>query len=787
MSYTLPPPPGRGLLFIGVVFPLIVVAVELLTALCAGAFFDPLPTWGHVLLVLAVPGVNLLLWRAARRDDGSGSPHLLVLGGAAIAVSAAYALVFLPMLPIALIGILFFGLGLLPYAPVLALVATAKLMARVAEAEERRWRRAFAGAGAGLVALMIADLPAAATQLAVTWAARDEAAAQRGAALMRAVGDEKMLLRLCYGEVGRAAGPLSFIVTTLLPGTFADGRTAPSGPARQLYFRTTGLAFNAAQPPRARGGLFDFESDDDQGGTAVAGRARGLDLTESRLDGSIAAADNLAYLEWTAVFTNRSVMQREARLTLALPEGAVASRATLWVNGEAREASVAGRGAARAAYERVVTASRDPLLVTTQGGGRLLVQAFPVQPESSLKLRIGITAPLAIDSGGRRSLALPGIADRNFDVPQSLRHRMWIEADTAIAADRRFAIASLRSGTMQARGEVPDEALRAGRPSILVAAIRAASRRTAIVPAQDKEPAFSVMQEIASVRGAAPHGLAIILDGSAANKKAAEALRQGLAALPAGLPVGLHIASGAGRSVPSAPWAPAQRLRFEQAIADTRFQGGHDNLPAIADALDRGGDARSVLLWIHGPQPAEFAGSRSRLEQILERRASLPRLVRYQPVAGPAFTVEGERWFDTAQEAAPSGDARADLAALLAQLAGGARWEVRRTAGNAASSPAASLHIARLWAAERLSGAGEAQGTERAQAIALAHRLNIVTPVSGAVVLETDRNYGENGLPVPGASDVPTVPEPGTWALLAIVAGLFLWLYRRRRQSPAFA
>ena len=79
MSYILPPPPGRGLLLLGVVLPLVAIGVELLTGLCAGIFFDPLPTWGHVLFVLAVPAINFLLCRAARSDDSAGSPRLLVL------------------------------------------------------------------------------------------------------------------------------------------------------------------------------------------------------------------------------------------------------------------------------------------------------------------------------------------------------------------------------------------------------------------------------------------------------------------------------------------------------------------------------------------------------------------------------------------------------------------------------------------------------------------------------------------------------------------------------------
>ena len=75
--------------------------------------------------------------------------------------------------------------------------------------------------------------------------------------------------------------------------------------------------------------------------------------------------------------------------------------------------------------------------------------------------------------------------------------------------------------------------------------------------------------------------------------------------------------------------------------------------------------------------------------------------------------------------------------------------------------------------------------TGGAEAIRLAHRLNLVTPVSGAVVLETNADYKRNGLPVPGAEEVPTVPEPETWALIGIVALLSFWALRR--QSGAFA
>jgi hypothetical protein len=774
--------PGGWLLSAGVIFPAAVVLFELVTGLCANVLFDPLPTWRHVLIVLAVPVINLVLWRAARREE-PGSRRLLVAAGASMAISGLYALIMLPLMPIALIGILFLGLGLMGFAPALALIATLKLTGRLVEGPGSAWRRCFAGIALGVAAISVADLPATATHLALRWSADDDASARRGVTLMRWAGDEAMLLRLSYGDDGRSAGLVSFLLSSW--NDFAERPISTGGAARELYYRATGHSFNEVPAPGRPSGrdgwLGGFDAD--RGGTAVGGREHGLRLDSSRIDGSVAVQDNVAYLEWTAIFANATDMPREARLTYALPPGAVASRATLWVNGEPREASIAGRGQARAAYENVVSARRDPLLVTTDGAGRLLVQAFPVQPRESLKLRIGVTAPFEIAPNGARSVALPAIVERNFDLPPGLRHQVWIEGDGPIGGSPAWLTARrLASGSIQLRGSIDDKRLAAERPRIQASRVGAAWSRSSNVPAKDKQPGLTIVQTIAPESVARPSGLTILLDGSAANRAAAEGLEKALAALPAGLPVGLLIASDEPLSVPIEPWSHAQRERFEKAIGEATFGGGQDNVGALATALDGAGGPGAALLWVHGPQPVDFVGSRARLDQVLERRAGLPRLIRYQAVPGRQFAIAGNRWFEAARDRPPSGDAARDLKALLTELGGGNAWRVRRaeTGADIGGGGASSVHVARLWAAERIAAAADALGDERSKAIELAYRLNIVTPVSGAVVLETDQEYKANGLAVPRAGDVPTVPEPEEWAMLAIVLGLLSWLYRRR-------
>src|SRR5262249_46648207 len=158
-----------------------------------------------------------------------------------------------------------------------------------------------------------------------------------------------------------------------------------------------------------------------------------------------------------------------ARLQLALPPGGVVSRATLWVNGEEREAAYGGRGEVRAAYQRVaVQQRRDPLLVTTKGADRVLAQAFPVPRNGgTIKFKIGMTAPFEIMESWKAVLTLPAIVDRNFSFPAGMRHDLWIESKQAMAGSTSGLTAtSVAPRLFRISGSLDDGELARTRPTI---------------------------------------------------------------------------------------------------------------------------------------------------------------------------------------------------------------------------------------------------------------------------------------------------------------------------------
>jgi hypothetical protein len=59
-----------------------------------------------------------------------------------------------------------------------------------------------------------------------------------------------------------------------------------------------------------------------------------------------------------------------------------------------------------------------------------------------------------------------------------------------------------------------------------------------------------------------------------------------------------------------------------------------------------------------------------------------------------------------------------------------------------------------------------------------------VTPVTGAVVLETEQQYRNNELKPVDAGTVPTIPEPEMIVLFIVAGAFMLWIaYMKYRKS----
>ncbi len=778
----------------GVLFPLAVIAIEWATGLCAQAFFDPLPTLAHAVLVGLVPLANLIALVHLRKNSTALPGWLPVLTGVSLAVSAFYALIFFPLMPLAVVAVLFYGLGLLPMGPVIAFMTTLRLKTRLAQRHGDAWRGrpVKAGIAIGLAALLLLDVPAAATRIGLTWAVSTNATErERGVALLRALGDQDLLLRLCYDTVGRPTGLLSFLVTFGSRQVFDGGQVhlANSVPeVREIFYRTYGIAFNTLPAPLQKGRwaqFGDFTFDPDHGGTEVGGRIKGLDLVSSRIDGSVNGDSAVGYLEWVLEFRNTSALAREARVGFALPPGAVVSRATLWINGVEQEAAYGGRGEVRKAYQEVaIRQARDPLLVTTKGAGRVLAQAFPVPSNGTIKFKIGITSPMTLTAANRAEMALPAIFERNFNFPDGVRHAVWIEGKSMLSASAGgLNAAAIAGGGFRLEGFVTDADLAKSRPII----VAERDARVITMAAQAAGNHGTVVQTIVNRTAVPTSALMIVVDGSRSMERHRTALRASLETIPEGRFVGLAIASEPALTIAPSAWTPDHARKIRAALDATSFRGGQDNAPVLAEAVKLlEGEPGGALLWIHGPQPVAFRASQALLDQISTRLTRFPNVALYPVEPGANEVLPDAPWAWGGIILPNSGSTHSDLEKYLSQtLSGKPSFAIKRTLATAShSAPLAlgSSHIAKLWAADEvnamMANAGEA-ARANATSIAADHRL--VTPVSGAVVLETKAQYSEHNLQPVATATVPTVPEPHEWAMIIIVSCLVLWtLYRQQ-------
>lgn len=780
-------------LLAGVILPAISIAVEATTHICAEQFFDPIPTLWHLLFVIFVPLAHLQAWLAVTRGQTERGALLGLTNAVAIGISIFYTIVYVPLLPLALIAMVFAGLGLLPLAPLFALISgliLRKQLSRVVT--ERSFALKTGGLLTGfalaLIAITLIELPVSLTRVGLQMAASESPGRRaKGLRWLRTLGDKDYLLRACYGRTGQATDLFGYLFSLPDPVTPDE--------ARRIYYRLTGETFNTSAPPMRSAGRWvaqdNIDFDRDQGGTIIAGKVKGLSLSGSRIDGSTDADAGLTYLEWTLNFKNDSALQQEARSEIQLPPGGFVSRLTLWVNGEEREAAFAGRTQVRQAYQQVVSARRDPVLVTTAGRDRILVQCFPVAPKGGeMKVRIGITAPLVLEDEGHARLLLPHFRDRNFRIPDNLTHAVWIESKTQLQSDSKSLEKEQPAVNLHAvRGALQDSELL--KPESTVRIFRANGITKVWTRNPIKGDGEIIQQFIREKQSPARSRVVLVIDTSRAMHESAPDIRAALRELPRDCELMLLLADGNGAyeegMSQKAITASASELASE--LDGVAFTGGADNLPALARAWDLAAQnpSRSAIVWIHSPQLLQLQPVEE-LRQRWERRPDGPILYAVQTANGPDRIEEKLDGVFAVESVPRMGTLQSDLERLFAQLSGRLNTlefvrsnEKLEQVPNSPNTKETSGHLARIWANDEVAHlitSGDEKSVEEATQLAVAYQL--VTPVSGAVVLETKEQYTAAGLKPVEPGTVPTIPEPEMVMLIAMVAALLLWLLYRQ-------
>ncbi len=220
------------------------------------------------------------------------------------------------------------------------------------------------------------------------------------------------------------------------------------------------------------------------------------------------------------------------------------------------------------------------------------------------------------------------------------------------------------------------------------------------------------------------------------------------------------------------------------------FEGGRDNLAALTRAWDWAlAKPDSAIVWVHGPQPI-LPGSPESLTRLQQRRPHAVQLFELEAVAGPNLLLEKIDMGSDLHSVPINATPRAALQKLFRQWQAGAqqivltRGRVDANANEVARVAKTSDHLVRLWAFDEVARLAQTAST-RPTAIELAQRYQLVTAVTSAVVLETREQYQDAGLEPVAAGSVPTIPEPETWLLIALVLAVLAWQYRRRAQPAS--
>ena len=781
---------GGPFFFFGIVIPASAIFLELLAGVCAHLFFDPVPTIWHKGLVCLVPIINFLIWRELRSEHSQYHPWMAAASGLTLGVSTFYALIFIPLIPFALIGIIMLGIGILGLSPQLSFGTSVRGAIQLRRLHCARPQPAIdrfsfatcliAGIVLSLGTLAVLGARTTLTRINLQRAASNDAITSiNGIRWLRSYADKTTLLESCYWRPSRATDLFGTLLTLGNPISHTQAQT--------IFYLVTGQPFDSLPKSQTANedGIPFLDLGTDRGLGPVNGVMKGLSLSSSRIDGSIDADAALGYLEWTMVFRNNSTAMQEARAQIQLPPGGAVSRLTLWVNDEPREAAFASRGKVQEAYQAVVNTRRDPVLITSSGKDRIQVQCFPVLPKGEMKIRFGVTTPVSLESQTTGWLRLPAIIDHNFSV-EGLEHAIWFEAKRELQSSTKTLLAERPEQRLFAvRGSIADNELGVA-PSIRV---QRSAQITEFWTADPTSKTFDAIHQTIEQRDwQRPQRIVMVIDASKKMRPHLAGIAESLKQLPEGIEL-ITLAGGDEVTDLGGTIEPGS-ARFYDFVADKirriNPEGGNDNLQALNRAWDLAAQkSDSAILWIHESKPV-LIGNPDPLRQRWERRPNNPQLFDLQIARGANLVSEKLDGIEAVEAVERTDNLTQDLNRLFARWQGTSKRMLIRREKVARQQQElqkdlqeTSSHLARLWALEetrRLIATNHIN-----DAVKLAATYHLVTPVSGAVVLETDEQYKRAGLePVPPNS-VPTIPEPEEWLLMFVALAVLLWMTCPRR------
>jgi hypothetical protein len=733
---------------------------------------------GKLALLVIVPLFNFGVWSALRRGYLARPRLAGVMNGFALGLSACWTAIWMKAVffPASGVSCKLGWMLLLCTSPFLLFAAACLAMDlwHKTDANIKRITTTFSAMGIALSFLFVFT-PMARGMFVQSQldTARSGSLSRKTEAIttLRSVATEEDLRPWKFPIGGFALGEL------LIPNR---GLAAPNQLDRDLYFKITGKSFfdtgkNTSDAPSLETMIQN---------PAVGDVVTGLSLTKSQIAGNINTETLSSSIDWTLTFHNSTSSAQESRCEIALPKGAVVSRATLWIDGEPRDGAFDASMKVRAAYENIVGQRRDPLLVTMSAPDHILVQSFPVPVASEQKIRIGFKIPLETKDGKTCSMELPKLLSSNFMQPK--RHRVTLHSQNKPINDLAGVVATKKDNGYELSG-------------IIKTSDKSKSIGTVIVQRTDLLREFAtldwfakdaryIVARLQNVTTPAIKRVFVVVDGSASLKTELPQIKEAIESIPAGLKPMVFVASeknlqeqvavseSQGESVAefetqneeaAADKTPIMMDKADalKALTPDVFVGGQENYKTLREALETAAEEPNCsVLWIHGPQPLSPALGDSKALDLVNRVT----LNDLQIGAGPNTALQKLKQEDvtnyvTCETVARKEDERKKLSTIKSSsladdvkvlattwARGTKRLALVKTYSQTKpktkifTDKASSAEVTCLWARDEVARLMSLSEGHQAKLIGAKYR--IVSPVTGAVILQTFEEYKSAGL-----------------------------------------